>query len=134
MDKNEYQSHHGNDEEIVSLNFYVADLMYTHGFRNRYKAAKSKLDVDPHAKLLSTGILIVSDKLKEGQYAIQTSLFGSVNNVINTLTDVLIDRLKAGAGSEKANREKVFSEFMSFFYFKAEAELLEEYEDDGESE
>ena len=133
MDKNEYQGHHGNDEETVSLNFYVADLMYIHGFRKRYKAAKSKLDVDPHARLLSTGILIVSDRLKEGQYAIQTSLFGSVNNVINTLTDVLIDRLKAGAGSDKANREQVLSEFIRFYY-KAEAELLEEDEDDEESE
>lgn len=134
MDKNEYQNHHGNDEEIVSFNFYISDLMYAHGFRKRYNATKSLLNANPKAKPLSTGILIVSDELKEGNYAIQTSLFGSVNNIINTLAEVLIERLKAGAGSEKANREKVLSDFMGFFYDKAEAELFDDYEEDEESE
>ena len=64
----------------------------------------------------------------------RTSMFGSVENIINTLSDVLIERLKAGAGTEQENREQVLSAFMSYFYCRAKEQFFEEYEDDEESE
>ena len=134
MDKNEHQNHHSDNDKIVRFNFPISDILYTHGFRKRLKAARVKLEAEPEAEINSTGILIISDELQEGNYMIRTSMFGSVNNIINTLANVLIERLKADAGSEKANREQVFSEFMSFFYYKAKAEFFKDYEEDEESE
>lgn len=97
MKQNEQQNRHGNDKESVSMKYSVADLMYVHCFRNRYRATKRLLATNPEAQLLCTGIMIVSDKYENGNYDIRTSMFGSVNNIINTLSDVLIERLKAGA-------------------------------------
>ena len=134
MKQNEQQNRHGNDKETVSMKYSVSDLMYVHCFRNRYRATKRLLATNPEAQLLCTGIMIISDKYENGNYDIRTSMFGSVNNIINTLSDVLIERLKAGAGTEQENREQVLSAFMSYFYCRAKEQLFKEYEDEEESE
>lgn len=134
MKQNEQQNRHENDKETVSMKYSVADLMYVHCFRSRYRATKSMLASSPESKLLCSGIMIISDELEDGNYDIRTSMFGSVNNIINTLADVLIERLKAGAGTEQENREQVLSAFMSYFYCRAKEQLFKEYEDDEESE
>ena len=134
MKQNEQQNRHGNDEETVSMKYSVSDLMYVHCFRNRYRATKRLLATNPEAQLLCTGIMIISDKLENGDYDKRTSMFGSIENIINTLSDVLIERLKAGAGTEQEKREQVLSAFMSYFYCKAKEQFFEEYEDDEESE
>ena len=134
MKQNEQQNRHENDKETVSMKYSVSDLMYVHCFRNRYRATKRLLATNPEAQLLCTGIMIISDKLENGDYDMRTSMFGSVENIINTLSDVLIERLKAGAGTEQEKREQVLSAFMSYFYCKAKEQFFEEYEDDEESE
>lgn len=134
MKQNEQQNRHGNDKETVSMKYSLSDLMYVHCFRNRYRATKRLLATNPEAQLLCTGIMIISDKLENGDYDMRTSMFGSVENIINTLSDVLIERLKAGAGTEQEKREQVLSAFMSYFYCKAKEQFFEEYEDDEESE
>lgn len=134
MKQNEQQNRHGNDKESVRLKYSVADLMYVHCFKSRYRATKSILASNPKAQLLCTGIMIISDELENGNYDIRTSMFGSVNNIINTLADVLIERLKAGAGTEQEDREQVLSAFMSYFYCRAKEQLFKEYEDEEESE
>lgn len=134
MKQNEQQNRHGNDKETVSMKYSVADLMYVHCFRSRYRATKNMLASNPEAKLLCSGIMIISDELENGTYDIRTSMFGSVNNIINTLSDVLIERLKADAGTEQENREQVLSAFMSYFYCRAKEQLFKEYEDEEESE
>lgn len=134
MKQNEKQNRHENDKETVSMKYSVSDLMYVHCFRNRYRATKRLLATNPEAQLLCTGIMIISDKLENGDYDMRTSMFGSVENIINTLSDVLIERLKAGAGTEQEKREQVLSAFMSYFYCKAKEQFFEEYEDDEESE
>lgn len=134
MKQNEQQNRHENDKETVSMKYSVSDLMYVHCFRNRYRATKRLLAMDPKAQLLCTGIMIISDKLENGDYDMRTSMFGSIENIINTLSDVLIERLKAGAGTEQEKREQVLSTFMSYFYCKAKEQFFEEYEDDEESE
>ncbi len=90
--------------------------------------------MNPEAQLLCTGIMIISDELENGNYDIRASMFGSVENIINTLSDVLIERLKAGAGTEQEKREQVLSAFMNYFYCKAKEQFFEEYEDEEESE
>ena len=134
MKQNEQQNRHGNDKETVCMKYSVSDFMYVHCFRNRYRATKRLLAMNPEAQLLCTGIMIISDKLENGDYDMRTSMFGSVENIINTLSDVLIERLKAGAGTEQEKREQVLSAFMSYFYCKAKEQFFEEYEDDEESE
>ena len=134
MKQNEQQNRHGNDEETVSMKYSVSDLMYVHCFRNRYRATKRLLATNPEAQLLCTGIMIISDKLENGDYDKRTSMFGSIENIINTLSDVLIERLKAGAGTEQEKREQVLSAFMSYFYCRAKEQFFEEYEDEEESE
>ena len=134
MKQNEQQNRHGNDKETVSMKYTVADLMYVHCFRSRYRATKSMLASNPESKLLCSGIMIISDELEDGNYDIRTSMFGSVENIINTLSDVLIERLKAGAGTEQEKREQVLSAFMSYFYCRAKEQLFKEYEDEEESE
>lgn len=51
--------------------------MYVHCFRNRYRATKRLLATNPEAQLLCTGIMIISDKLENGDYDMRTSMFGS---------------------------------------------------------
>ncbi len=134
MKQNEQQNRHENDKETVSMKYSVSDLLYVHCFRNRYRATKRLLATNPEAQLLCTGIMIISDKLENGDYDMRTSMFGSIENIINTLSDVLIERLKAGAGTEQENEEQVLSAFMSYFYCRAKEQFFKEYEDDEESE
>lgn len=86
----------------------------------------------PKAELKSSGILIVSDELSNGKYAIKSTSFGSINNTINTLAHVLIDKLIKATPPEKDIREQVLENFIDYFISEATARFFDDV--DAESE
>lgn len=134
MDKNEQKKNHDIEKETVGFSFPLSDLLYTQGFRKRLEAARKKLEADPKAELTSSGILIVSDELSDGKYAIKSTSFGSINNTINTLAQVLIDKLIKATPPEKEAREQVLENFMDYFISEATARFFDDVENDEGTE
>ena len=135
MNNNEHYNHYENGkEEIVSLSYPISDILYTQVYRKRLAAARLERKADPDAEINSAGILIVSDKLNKGEYAIKTTLFGSFDNIINTMSHVLIDKLTIAAPNDREDGEQMLTNFLNFFIGKAKAEFFKLYEDDEESD
>lgn len=126
MEKNEQKKNHDTEKKTVGFSFPLSDLLYTQGFRKRLEAARKTLEADPKAELTSSGILIVSDELSDGKYAIKSTSFGSINNTINTLAHVLIDKLKKATPPKKEVREQVLENFMDYFISEATARFFDE--------
>ena len=91
-----------------------------------------KLEADPKAELKSSGILIVSDELSDGKYAVKSTSFGSINNTINTLAYVLIDKLIRGTPPKREVREQVLKNFMNYFISEAAARFFDDVDDESE--
>ena len=134
MEKNEQKKNHDTEKETVGFSFPLSDLLYTQGFRKRLEAARKTLEADPKAELKSSGILIVSDELSDGKYAIKSTSFGSINNTINTLAHVLIDKLIKATPPEKEVREQVLENFMDYFITEATARFFNDVENDEGTE
>lgn len=134
MEKNEQKKNHDNEKETVGFSFPLSDLLYTQGFRKRLEAARMKLEADPKAELRSSGILIVSDELSDGKYAVKSTSFGSINNTINTLAHVLIDKLIRGTPPKREVREQVLENFMNYFISEATARFFDDVENDESPE
>lgn len=132
MDKNEQKKNHDNEKETVSFSFPVSDLLYSQGFRKRLEAARVKLEADPKAELTSSGILIVSDELSDGKHAVKSTSFGSINNTINTLAHVLLDKLIKATPPEREVREQVLENFMNYFISEATARFFDDVDDEAE--
>lgn len=129
MEKNEQKKNHDNEKETVGFSFPLSDLLYTQGFRKRLEAARKTLEADPKAELTSSGILIVSDELSDGKYAVKSTSFGSINNTINTLAHVLIDKLIRGTPPKREVREQVLENFMNYFISEAAARFFDDVDD-----
>lgn len=134
MEKNEQKKNHDTEKETVSFGFPISDLLYTQGFRKRLEAARKTLESDPKAELTSSGILIVSDELSDGKYAVKSTSFGSINNTINTLAHVLIDKLIKATPPEKEVREQVLENFMDYFISEATSRFFDDVENDEGTE
>ncbi len=134
MEKNEQKKNHDIEKETVGFSFPLSDLLYTQGFRKRLEAARKTLEADPKAELTSFGILIVSDELSDGKYAIKSTSFGSINNTINTLAHVLIDKLIKATPPEREVREQVLENFMDYFISEATARFFNDVENDEGTE
>lgn len=129
MNKNEQKNPNNNEVEIISLGFALSDLLYAQ-YRKKLEESRIKLEIDPHSELNCAGIVIVSEINDEGDYSIQNTSFGSVDDIINILAHVLIEKLRRGSSPDRETRETVLTSFMDFFIQEAKATLLTNCEND----
>jgi len=130
MEKNEQKKNHDNEKETVSFRFLLSVLLYTQDFRNKLEAARRTLEAVPKAELTSSYILIVSDELSDGKYAVKSTSFGS----INTLAHVLIDKLIKTTPPEKEVRNQVPENSMDSFISETTARFFDNVENDKGTE
>jgi len=97
------------------------DLLYPF-----YRSEYIKSDETPNTVRQSSGILMISNETKEEtkEKSLSIMVFGSVRNVINTLTLTLIYKLKEDIVPTNEARETVLTEFMSAFYNAANNEFF----------
>ena len=136
MEKKSNRKESTNLEEVVRMNIPMSDLLYCR-FRKELLGSAEKLESQPESNITSSGIILLSTKFSELTYKMDTSSFGSLEDIINTLTFTLLKKLKDSTASDKKSREKVLITFMDFFVQEAKEEFFgdDDFEyDDGYDE
>lgn len=136
MEKKSNRKESTNLDEVVRMNIPMSDLLYCR-FRKELLGSAEKLESQPESNITSSGIILLSTKFSELTYNMDTSSFGSLEDIINTLTFTLLKKLKDSTASDKKSREKVLITFMDFFVQEAKEEFFgdDDFEyDDGYDE
>ena len=136
MEKKSNRKESTNLDEVVRMNIPMSDLLYCR-FRKELLGSAEKLESHPESNITSSGIILLSTKFSELTYNMDTSSFGSLEDIINTLTFTLLKKLKDSTASDKKSREKVLITFMDFFVQEAKEEFFgdDDFEyDDGYDE
>lgn len=133
MEKKSNRKESTNLEEVVRMNIPMSDLLYCR-FRKELLGSAEKLESQQESNITSSGIILLSTKFSELTYNMDTSSFGSLEDIINTLTFTLLKKLKDSTASDKKSREKVLITFMDFFVQEAKEEFFgdDDFEYDDE--
>ena len=133
MEKKSNRKESTNLDEVVRMNIPMSDLLYCR-FRKELLGSAEKLESQPESNITSSGIILLSTKFSELTYNMDTSSFGSLEDIINTLTFTLLKKLKDSTASDKKSREKVLITFMDFFVQEAKEEFFgdDDFEYDDE--
>lgn len=131
MDKNNRSKQSIDHEEVVKVNVPHSDFLY-YRYRKTLLDADKKRKADPDADITASGIILLSNKLDEMTYKMDTTTFGSYEDIINTLTFTLIKKLKDNTVPVREAQKQVLSSFLTFFVHAAFEEFFGIEEDEDE--
>lgn len=105
MDNNKTSKKDFPVDSTVSFRNPFSDLLYGR-FRKELFVTDKLLKGNPDADLNVSGTIILSNKIDDNNYMIQTTSFGGYDDIINTLTISMLNEFKATAPTSSVEERK----------------------------
>ena len=123
------------NEKQTALNGLSPDLIYA-CFKKKFNEATTRIIEESHPELNTSGLLIVSTKVGEDSYNILKSSFGYEDDILSTLTSVIIQYLDKLDVKTIEEKEQVLRNYLKFFITQAKEELFrnKDFEDEYDEE